>query len=134
VVQFHQIRLLRLHPGTTLDPLVCSLTVSSITSERYRAVSYVWGSSERPHKLTWFHGLTVGNSVTIDDTAHPGQVLITTSLKAVLIHFRQEHTDKTLWIDSVCINQDDIPERGEQVQIMHKYTSSYVGITIGIEI
>ena len=31
---------------------------------------------------------------------------------------RSRHSDRTIWIDAVCINQKDTVERGEQVAVM----------------
>jgi hypothetical protein len=40
----NQIRLLRLHPGTHFDQLLCSLQIASIEdAPDFEALSYVWG-------------------------------------------------------------------------------------------
>jgi hypothetical protein len=43
---------------------------------------------------------------------------ITMNLKAALWHLRFTTRARLLWVDAVCINQADIPERNQQVQIM----------------
>jgi hypothetical protein len=43
---------------------------------------------------------------------------ITKSVEAALLHFRHEKDTITLWIDQLCINQEDNVEKGEQVQLM----------------
>jgi hypothetical protein len=40
------------------------------------------------------------------------------NVHAALEYLRNEDEDRTLWIDAVCINQDDPKERGHQVQQM----------------
>jgi hypothetical protein len=43
---------------------------------------------------------------------------VTEYLHAALEHLRNEDEDRILWIDAVCINQDEPNERGHQVQQM----------------
>ncbi|KKO97337.1 hypothetical protein THAR02_10557 [Trichoderma harzianum] len=68
----------------------------------YEALSYVWGSSERPHILH------------IDEKSLP----ITANLYEVLLRLRDKMIERILWIDAVCIDQTSIEERGEQIQYM----------------
>lgn len=46
------------------------------------------------------------------------QFLVTASLYEALSYLRYPDRTRTLWIDAVCINQDDIEERAAQVAIM----------------
>ncbi|KAL6831916.1 heterokaryon incompatibility domain-containing protein [Trichoderma camerunense] len=68
----------------------------------YEALSYVWGSSQRPHILY------------IDEKSLP----ITANLYEVLLRLRDRMIERILWIDAVCIDQTSIEERGEQIQYM----------------
>ncbi|KAL7908170.1 heterokaryon incompatibility domain-containing protein [Trichoderma velutinum] len=68
----------------------------------YEALSYVWGSSQRPHTLY------------IDEKSLP----ITANLYEVLLRLRDKMFERILWIDAVCIDQTSIEERGEQIQYM----------------
>ncbi|KAL7944142.1 heterokaryon incompatibility domain-containing protein [Trichoderma barbatum] len=68
----------------------------------YEALSYVWGSSERPHALY------------IDEKTMP----ITANLYQVLLRLRDKMIERIIWIDAVCIDQASIEERGEQIQYM----------------
>ena len=43
---------------------------------------------------------------------------VTENLEKVLRHLRFEHEDLILWIDALCINQNNIRERNEQVSMM----------------
>lgn len=45
------------------------------------------------------------------------------NLFLALKHFRYLEEPRVLWIDAICINQDGVPERGKQVQIMSKIYS-----------
>lgn len=43
---------------------------------------------------------------------------VTQNLFVALAHFRQMTRPIELWVDALCINQHDIPERNAQVQLM----------------
>ncbi|EHK18397.1 uncharacterized protein TRIVIDRAFT_3172, partial [Trichoderma virens Gv29-8] len=102
------IRLLRLLPSRNQDaPLHSQLFDYPMLelgdgSHMYEALSYVWGSSERPHTLY------------IDERSMP----ITANLYEVLLRLRDKMIERILWIDAVCIDQTSIEERGEQIQYM----------------
>ncbi|PKK47765.1 hypothetical protein CI102_7553 [Trichoderma harzianum] len=68
----------------------------------YEALSYVWGSGQRPHILH------------IDEKSLP----ITANLYEVLLRLRDKMIERILWIDAICIDQASIEERGEQIQYM----------------
>lgn len=102
----NHIRRLILEPGKGQDPLVCRLETikvkhaSSITE--YEAISYVWGSSVRDQPLI------------VDGKL----IRITVNLTDVLRQCRLPSRSRALWADSVCINQQDNPEKGRQVALM----------------
>lgn len=92
-----------LEPGIGEEPLRGSLKTSKLDEAPYfEAISYVWGSWDRCVEL-------------ICDNK---QILITPSLSEVLHRVRFPHRPRTLWTDSVCINQDDLDEKGSQVALM----------------
>lgn len=98
-----EIRVLVLQPGFKDDPINCSLNVVSLGDEPdYEALSYVWGSPEDP--------------VTITVNGNP--LLVTQHAAEALNYLRLPEQSRTVWIDSVCINQQDIAERSEQVTLM----------------
>lgn len=71
-------------------------------SHLYEALSYVWG--DPGHRC----------SILINDR----EMSITENLQAALVHLRNHFLDRVLWVDAVCINQQDLSEKGEQVQLM----------------
>ncbi|KAG6359739.1 hypothetical protein INS49_010791 [Diaporthe citri] len=104
-----EIRVLVLHPGNFHDPINCTLgTVSLKSCPHFNALSYVWGDSR-------LRGDIVLNGVPIT---------VTRNLETALRHLRshpKHHVDTTatpLWVDAVCINQEDFDERNEQVRMM----------------
>jgi hypothetical protein len=138
------IRLLKVQPFTSayhvcgedlFGPLKGSLvTVDLINKPSYTALSYTWGdpmiyySSETdivPQEDWYCQCYTIE----IDGE----QVTISTNLYTVLVSLRyiksatryansdgiQEDTEH-IWIDTLCINQSDLPEKSSQVQMMDR--------------
>ncbi|KAK1759047.1 heterokaryon incompatibility protein-domain-containing protein [Echria macrotheca] len=101
------IRFLVLHPGGRDDPIECSLYHNRITECQYRALSYEWGDEG-----------DLGDVITVNN--HPSPRAIQKNLEDVLREIRQEKEDVTLWIDAICINQNDATEKGHQVAMMGK--------------
>jgi len=102
------IRLLHVEPG--YDPWIsCKLTAVPLASApAYKALSYMWGSPENPHKI-----LNSGKPVAV-----------TANLYSALRRLRHPDRELVIWIDAVCIDQENIPERSEQVRMM---TDIYYG-------
>ncbi|CAO2655011.1 Nn.00g117440.m01.CDS01 [Neocucurbitaria sp. VM-36] len=100
-----QIRLLHLLPGDDDTELSCTFSLVSLDDDpEYEAVSYVWGNSEDRR------------SINVEVVEEP--VPITRNLYSVLHSIRLRDHERTLWVDALCINQQDLEERGSQVSIM----------------
>ncbi|KAK0374398.1 heterokaryon incompatibility protein [Colletotrichum limetticola] len=85
------------------NPLKCALSTTPIATPRlYKALSYTWGTSRATH------------SIDIEGAS----LLITASLDTALRHIRRKDEPVTLWIDQICINQEDGAEKGNQVALM----------------
>jgi hypothetical protein len=96
------IRYLTLHPGAGNDPLQCSLHTAPMADTSFEAVSYVWGSDVRDQQIQC-DGRTLA---------------LTTNLFRVLQRVRQPNTPRKIWADLICINQENLDEKGHQVAIM----------------
>lgn len=97
------IRILTLFPGEYGEPLRGDLTPVKINEAGiYEPLSYVWGDSTRTHYLDCQHG----------------SVELTSSLFDALQRLRPHDKTRRLWVDQICINQDDVEERSQQVQFM----------------
>lgn len=84
------------------DILTFEVTSASLDAPPgYTALSYVWGSSEKVA------------SVMLNGKPLP----VTRSLYRLLTRARVLR-DAYMWVDAICINQEDIPERNAQVQLM----------------
>ncbi|KAK4664534.1 uncharacterized protein QC763_0086990 [Podospora pseudopauciseta] len=98
-----QIRVLTIHLGSSDDPILCSLTRHSLQHENdYEALSYTWGDPTRNYLIS------------IGAASLP----VTKSAHDALRHLRLKDRDRRVWIDAICINQDDNTERNRQVEYM----------------
>ncbi|KAF2097333.1 hypothetical protein NA57DRAFT_57925 [Rhizodiscina lignyota] len=104
----HTVRVLELHPAlSSEDPLRCDIyhiDRDNIGSkhEMYEAVSYAW-EGQRPTCTLECHGT---------------RILITSTVDSFLRHVRKGLKRRNLWIDAICLNQDDAKEKGRQVYAM----------------
>jgi hypothetical protein len=97
------IRLVSIKKGTQDSVLHANLLhVSLDNAPSYEALSYVWGEMRNPGRLT-LNGL---------------EMAITNNLEGTLLQLRSEMDDRLLWVDAICINQEDTKERSHQVQPM----------------
>ena len=98
-------------PGDAHAPLHGVLrTIDLATSPRFTALSYVWGAPATP-----------GNEPTISCNNNY-IVPITQNCHDVLVALRNHHSDNanglTIWVDAICINQQDDREKGVQLPLM----------------
>ena len=114
----NSIRILELLPGKHEDALLASMTSAELTTEPgepfFVALSYCWGTSIFDADLTC-DGKTIK---------------ITQSLAAALRHIRHDEKTLPLWIDQVCINQRDVPERNSQVKLMGRIYSIAIKVAM----
>ncbi|TLD04258.1 uncharacterized protein PgNI_12194 [Pyricularia grisea] len=98
-----QIRIFRLFAGGEANELSGELVHASFDKlPVFLALSYAWGNSEMMK--------------TIRCSNLSFRVKI--NLYSALRHLRQPDSDTLLWADALCINQEDIPERNQQVRMM----------------
>lgn len=101
------IRLVRLMASAPNDILRCEIDIVDIEDDlSYEAVSYVWGTTENMPsiQISCLHG--------------DSKLEIPINLRGALRRFRHPSSTRTLWVDSICINQKDIKERSQQVRLM----------------
>jgi hypothetical protein len=81
---------------------------------RYEALSYTWGSGPEIEAIT-VQGLY---SLHDDDRAGFSTLQVRKNLAQALRYLRQSDVSRSLWIDAVCINQDDTSEKSNQIPLM----------------
>lgn len=107
-------RLLRLGRNADGEPLKGELIEHPVAGKApYQCLSYTWGNAEARREIE------------IDGQPFP----ITDTVFAALYWIRafqrdDDPTSELLWVDSVCINQEDKKERSEQVGNMKKIYSN----------
>ncbi|KAJ4423001.1 hypothetical protein N0V82_002395 [Gnomoniopsis sp. IMI 355080] len=107
-------RLLELQPGKRDDAIVVRLLNFSLEgSPPYEALSYAWGHSAETEKIT----------VTQPDAAEVAYLAVKKSCAAALQRLRYPERPRKLWIDAICINQSDVPERNQQLVLMPRIYS-----------
>lgn len=126
------IRLLRLHPAPDASwPIRCSIFhAKRDEAPRYTALSYTWGKENK------------GERIVVDGVG----VLIGPSLGQALLRLREgggsigrgsgnRKGDAVLWVDALCINQDDVKERSVQTTRMRGVYASadVVAVWLGTE-
>jgi Heterokaryon incompatibility protein (HET) len=99
-----QIRLVTISPGVWEDNIVCSLETTFLDGHGpYEALSYVWGDAE-VRKPIVLNGQQFG---------------VTANLELALRYLRRDKP-RVMWIDAICINQNDTEEKNSQVRLMRK--------------
>ncbi|KAI0412591.1 HET-domain-containing protein [Xylaria grammica] len=115
------IRLLYLSPGEFEQDIQCTISVHDISSRpEYEAISYTWADEDCNDDLC--------NTIFVS-----GQPLsVTRNCELALKRIRRSHSIRVVWIDAVCINQNDTNERGHQVRLMPQIYSTAQGVLIYI--
>lgn len=98
-----ELRVLVVEPGSGAEDVRCRI-VNVVPSwrTRYDALSYAWGDETRRETI-YVDGLRVS---------------VTRNLHSALMHLRDPHRPRTLWVDALSVNQNDLDERDEQLRIM----------------
>ena len=117
------IRLLRLMPykieSMERAEIQCELVTyplqdQSIKNHLYEALSYAWGGSGKPCSISI-------NKQNLD---------VTRNLHAALLRLRDRSFERILWVDAICINQEDLQEQGQQVQLMARIYSQAARVLV----
>ena len=103
-----EVRLLTILPGNSRDPIRCSLSLVSLNeAPEFEALSYMWGNS------------AIRKLILVD----ADELLITTNLEAALRQLRRRKTSRILWVDAICIDQQNIIEKNAQIPLMRRIYS-----------
>ncbi|KAK8113375.1 hypothetical protein PG984_013901 [Apiospora sp. TS-2023a] len=115
-LQYGCIRLLTLQASSDTDnQLFCSITTHRLRDDlSYKALSYTWGD-EQP---------------TLPITLNHTPLLCRPNLWAALHTLRLPDAPRQIWVDAICINQNDTAERGHQVGLMRTIYSKARVVTV----
>lgn len=106
----HSIRVLIVEPESAGPDLQTRLEVVDLDKDmEYEAMSYTWGDPKDQVPLR----------------VRDKTVMVPKNLENALKKLRHADRRRYIWADAVCINQEDMPERGQQVSIMRRiYTKA----------
>ena len=102
-----EIRLVVLLPGERFDPIRCEIIHVLLGGTGFDAVSYTWATEKGDDSKSKLIQIGYGQSMHV-----------TVNCEHALRQLRDKHTERRLWVDAICINQEDINERSHQVGIM----------------
>lgn len=101
------LRLLNLRPDQPSSPIDCELVeVSRYSRYAYEAVSWCWGSEK------WDRQIRMHRS------EQAFCFSVSANLESALRAFRRPGVARTLWIDAICIDQDNTVEKSFQIPLM----------------
>ncbi|PYH69924.1 HET domain-containing protein [Aspergillus vadensis CBS 113365] len=114
-------RMIRLLPNKDKDAEIeCELFNYDLTSgggadsHLYEALSYVWGSNTR------------SRTIVLNSCVFP----VTENLYFALSRLRNRQLGRVLWVDAICINQDDLNEKTEQIPLMRTIYAQAQHVTV----
>lgn len=119
-------RLIELEPAPDASsPLQCHIAELCLSSDdlvEYEALSYTWGEPEFTETLH-----------VIEDQYKTSIVKITANLSDALQRVRLSDRKRMLWVDAVCINQQDDSDKSKQIPAMAQIFSgaSHVLVWLG---
>src|SRR5690348_15138303 len=91
-----EIRLLVVLQGAWSDDVFCRLENVPLDEQpEYEAVSYVWGDFQDKRLIK------------LNEYSFP----VTSNLESALRHLRRPSSERTLWVDAICIDQSSPVER-----------------------
>ncbi|RDK39324.1 HET-domain-containing protein [Aspergillus phoenicis ATCC 13157] len=114
-------RMIRLLPNENkYAEIECKLFIYDLMSDSgadshlYEALSYVWGSNMR------------SRTIKVNNCEFP----VTENLYLALLRLRNRQLERILWVDAICINQDDLDEKSEQIPLMRTIYAQAQHVTV----
>ncbi|PVH69609.1 HET-domain-containing protein, partial [Cadophora sp. DSE1049] len=119
-----EIRLLELLPGPETSPISGKLSRRTLDDGKhanppYDALSYMWGTPNGAKTI----------QLNQDDNFK-----VTSNLAAALHALRLRDQPRVIWIDAICINQNNVQERSDQVQLMRKIYQNAATVYVWLDI
>jgi hypothetical protein len=92
--------------SSTVNGMIAAEIKETTTEADYTCVSYTWGAATKDED----------RPILINGQ----RFMVGRNLFEFLDHAREYHANERLWIDAICINQEDNDEKSRQVQMMSK--------------
>ncbi|KAK8131698.1 HET-domain-containing protein [Apiospora sp. TS-2023a] len=118
-------RVIEIQPGERNEPVTVRLITTNLRDcSSYESLSYAWGD------LTQTEPIQVVAARIGHDDSPKASLSVTTGCADALRRLRSDTTPRTLWVDSICINQSLIPERNQQLRLMSRIYSGASRVVI----
>ncbi|KAK4079051.1 hypothetical protein Trihar35433_156 [Trichoderma harzianum] len=124
------IRIFTLAPGKPSEPLRGTLEAIQIDEiGSYEAISYVWKEDGPPNCK---YEIVINTN---DDDERVLELTEGGNIFAALRRIRLPDRGRRIWADQICINQEDLDERSQQVQFMNRIykDASHVLVWLGLD-
>jgi hypothetical protein len=114
----NSIRLLTLLPGKFSDDVYLSITHEKLQDEKrtpYECLSYTWGSAAEGQKKVYIWQKSPANNSDVDNLQF---LYVRINVLTALKYIRLPDAPRTIWVDAICIDQQNITEKGREVARM----------------
>jgi hypothetical protein len=108
-----EIRLVVVLPGESSDPIRCEIVHVLLGGTEFDAVSYTWATEKGDDSKS-----------KVIQIGHGHSMHVTVNCEYALRQLRDRQTERRLWVDAICINQEDTNEKNHQVGIMDQIFST----------
>jgi hypothetical protein len=111
------IRLIEVHDCEPDDLVIrVSIHVTSVEdAPTYQAVSYTWGDENVQEHIHAMHASSLSRTALAPSVTNDGFMTVRKNCADVLRQIRHFKTSKYYWIDAICIDQQNVPEKNVQV-------------------
>ncbi|KAI9658413.1 MAG: hypothetical protein M1821_002546 [Bathelium mastoideum] len=110
-----EVRVLVIPPGKSSQNVSISIKCTSLDTAKFEALSYSWGNH-----------LVLRRAIKADGKT----IFIPDSVLNALRELRRTDTARTLWIDSISIDQGNLPEKNKQVNLMRSVYTRAQNVTV----
>lgn len=116
------IRLLKIKPAIfRADPINCELVLYNINyTPAFGALSYCWGPPPDDRKIL------------CNGKVFSARASLERALKRLRAGFRPGERETFIWADAICINQEDIEEKGAQIHLMERIYSTAATVYVDL--
>lgn len=122
-----EVRLVRIF-RKTLETVRCEIIHESLAEPpEYTAISYAWGDPDEKRDIEIEHDVLDEDQETVRKAI---SFRVTVNLYGALQALRKEDRDVLVWIDGLCIDQENNKERARQVRLMSRIYGSAAAVAI----
>jgi hypothetical protein len=119
-------RLVVLLAGARSDPICCRIITADLDAPpEYIAISYTWATEDGDASMS--------REIFVEVPSDRRTIRVTSNCEATLRQMRGVNSERTIWMDSLSINQMDVHERNQQVRLMDQIYQNAASVEICIQ-